>query len=248
MSSFNLHLGLRFLFHQLQMRHRRAFVRIFPVRLLDESISGRSLDETDANLRADLTQADDVLCLEIVVLENDFEDGAMLGNGRVDLANLIRDVIPIVPQRLSNVNDHVDFFAPGSGGGIGFVNLDLGGTVSVREANDRANENICTIELSFRHGNCIGFDASCGDIVFFGDAEAFEDVGVRHCGVKKRMVDHLGDLAKAHCDCTVGRGHLVAVFCSFTTRCGKLGRIIGARAESSYLIKELVKEFMRQEE
>ncbi|PYH40843.1 uncharacterized protein BP01DRAFT_426786, partial [Aspergillus saccharolyticus JOP 1030-1] len=201
----DLHLFPRFLPHELKRLDRRALVVIRAILLLDKPVPCGGLDESHIELRADLTQPGDMLRLQVIVFEDDFQDCTVGSDGLVDLAYLVRDVLPVPAEDLAHVHDHVDLRAARFGCRGGFEDLDFGGAVPVREADDGADQNVGSGEYLLCEGDGVGLDAGGGDVVVSGDLEARLEVSVCHGGVQEGVVDHFRQLRQGHGD---GARHL----------------------------------------
>lgn len=173
-----------------------------------------------------------MLGLEVIVLENDLEDCAVVGrrrDGLVDSIDLVRNVLPITAENLANINYHINLGASCLSSSDGFGDFDFGSAVSVRKSDNGANSDICSGKLLLCERDVIWLNAGGGHIVFFGDSESKADIFVCHCWMEERVVDHFGDLCESN-------GDGVCRHVAFLFSCEDLNEIIASNDLHSQLV------------
>jgi hypothetical protein len=132
--------------------------------------------------------------LEIICFEDDFEDRSIPDTSLIHGVDVLSDEYPIAAERLTDVDDHVDFGRAVPDGLFRLRDLDSRCVIAVRKTDDGADFDIRPFQCFLAHCHGIGFDAYGGNIVALSDIASMENVRVGHGGVEQGMVDHFGEI------------------------------------------------------
>ena len=95
--------------HEFEMRFRRAFVVVVAGRVFDEAVTGGGLHKSHADFRTNPAQPNDVFRLQIIVFEDDFQNGPAAHGGFMNRPDLVADEVPLPAEDFPGVRHHVDF-------------------------------------------------------------------------------------------------------------------------------------------
>ncbi len=171
----------------------RSGVGVASIRLLDETVAGRGLDEGHAVLTADRAElALRFVVSDKVVLEDHLQDRSPIHRNPVHLPDLLSHKVPIRAQHLADIGHDVELFGPVGHGELRFPHLEIDATVAVRESHYRTDHDVGTRQHLVRQRHRIGFDAHRCHVTPKRNFTPVLELQVGHCGVEQRVVDHLG--------------------------------------------------------
>ena len=192
----------------------RPLVSVEPIRLLDKPVARRSLDKRNLQLSADLAQPCNLLVLEEVILEDDFQYCAAsvcsgpciarsdfcLRDGVVDPLDLGLYIAPVTAKHFADIDDHVNLLSSSQDSFCGLGDLDGSRRVARREADDGADLDVRAGQSLQRLWDAVWLDARSGDVVVAGDLKTRQDFIVCHGGMQQGVIDLLGDVREGHLD------------------------------------------------
>ncbi len=101
---------------------------------------------------------------------------------------------PIAPQRFPEINHHVNLCGPIPAGEFGLVAHRLGARIAMRKTNDGPDGYTTALEQLGRAFHRVGLDANGSHAVLGRQPTSLVQILIGHGRMKKRMIDHLGDL------------------------------------------------------